>query len=103
MESKGAVQGVQQAAGYDDSHKWSLRLCWLMVCVANMKCSFSEWRCRRDSQCVAIWKRCDGVQDCKDLTDEMGCRAYTNNRSILYNSLYTRCQEKCSLNMSRLL
>ena len=43
-----------------------------------MECTYTEWRCLYFKQCVSLWKRCDGIKDCGDFTDEQGCGALTS-------------------------
>jgi len=36
-------------------------------------CTGDEWQCFTGNECVWAYKHCDGVADCKDKSDEVGC------------------------------
>lgn len=38
------------------------------------RCSRFEFECQQLHKCIPNWKRCDGVRDCQDSTDERNCR-----------------------------
>lgn len=41
-----------------------------------LNCTSSQFRCADGSACIGSRFRCDGVVDCKDNSDEAGCRKY---------------------------
>ncbi|KAL8566702.1 hypothetical protein ACOMHN_050351 [Nucella lapillus] len=40
-------------------------------------CPDSHFQCPPDGYCLPVFVRCNGVTDCQDRTDEMGCEQYT--------------------------
>lgn len=41
-----------------------------------LNCTSSQFKCADGSACINSRYRCDGVYDCKDNSDEAGCRKY---------------------------
>lgn len=37
------------------------------------KCGNNHFFCLRDKTCIPAYRRCDGVTDCSDTSDEVGC------------------------------
>lgn len=37
------------------------------------KCGKNHFFCLRDKTCITAYRRCDGVTDCSDTSDEVGC------------------------------
>lgn len=36
-------------------------------------CLPSEFQCKSKSQCIPIFRQCDGISDCRDESDEKYC------------------------------
>ena len=45
----------------------------LFTVLISASCSAGEFPCVLSEQCVPIEKRCNGVKECKDGTDELHC------------------------------
>ncbi len=69
-------------------HQWEVRgdPCFggdagsgVQVTLSLDACTPTEYNCM-DGQCIGMEKRCNGVIDCKDLTDEVGCTVYEKSR-----------------------
>lgn len=41
------------------------------------RCSRFEFECQQTKKCVPNWKRCDGLRDCQDSTDELNCPTHS--------------------------
>lgn len=39
-----------------------------------MQCGMFQWSCASKDQCIPIFWKCDGEKDCKDQSDEAGCK-----------------------------
>ncbi|XP_063292297.1 sortilin-related receptor isoform X2 [Pelobates fuscus] len=37
------------------------------------RCQTAEFECKKWTYCIPDWKRCDGIRDCQDGTDELHC------------------------------
>ena len=56
----------------------------VVTCNHACKCNFvsvtcktpENYLCRSDEKCVPVTLKCDGVIDCDDGSDEMGCTEY---------------------------
>lgn len=45
------------------------------TCIAN--CTEGQFRCGgSDDRCISVFWKCDGEKDCRDGSDEMGCRKF---------------------------
>lgn len=44
-----------------------------MLCGLHVLCRDDEFKCRNDGACISNVKVCNGVEDCPDGTDELGC------------------------------
>ncbi|XP_070808754.1 LOW QUALITY PROTEIN: sortilin-related receptor [Pituophis catenifer annectens] len=63
------------------------------------RCSRFEFECQQTKKCVPNWKRCDGLKDCQDSTDELNCPTHS---TLLCPSGF-RCEdgEACIMKMER--
>lgn len=69
----------------------------MFLFLANSTCNPSEFKCD-GRKCLSNSKRCDGVVDCRDYTDEKNCRKFLIDQ---YRSTTRYCgvNQKCSLKM----
>ena len=67
---------------------------YFTVCLININiaCPNSAFRCKDQTKCIGIEKRCDGIPDCDDASDENGCSKAIKYRttilSFILNILY---------------
>ena len=52
---------------------YSLNFLILEASTSNYSCEVNEWQCLSGNECVKAEYHCDGVADCKDKSDEVGC------------------------------
>ena len=55
-----------------------LKLCIHIFCVLE-RCRSDEFQCRSDRSCINRDDYCNGVRDCSDGSDEVGCRKYISS------------------------
>lgn len=48
-------------------------------------CKAGEFACLISEQCIPINKRCDGITECQDETDERDCEGKINKSKIKKN------------------
>lgn len=51
--------------------------CSGILCTLEFVCASYQFACASGDQCVSSSYRCDGVFDCRDHSDEQGCRKFT--------------------------
>ena len=44
--------------------------------VSNHSCATNEWQCQSGDECIKTEYHCDGLADCTDVSDEVGCGKY---------------------------
>lgn len=42
-------------------------------CQANIKCAKWQFACQNGKNCIYLTRKCDGLADCKDGSDEKAC------------------------------
>jgi len=57
-------------------------------------CSWNEYRCE-NGQCISQYRRCDGIRDCYDGSDERYCATYTTARATTRSVTTTRSLSDC--------
>jgi len=70
-------------------------------CLANVTCSADEFQCEA-GYCIPDELVCDGYVQCKDLSDERGCRQYIPYESCHLAVNQSFCQIKTRVNQLRL-
>ena len=49
------------------------------------QCGVKEFQCRNKEKCVDYERRCDGVVDCVDKSDEIGCCEWVAKGGLIEN------------------
>ncbi|XP_050777882.1 sortilin-related receptor isoform X4 [Gopherus flavomarginatus] len=63
------------------------------------RCSRFEFECQQLRKCIPNWKRCDGLRDCQDGTDEMNCP--THSTLSCPNGYKCKDEEACIMTTER--
>ncbi|XP_032658219.1 sortilin-related receptor isoform X2 [Chelonoidis abingdonii] len=63
------------------------------------RCSRFEFECQQLRKCIPNWKRCDGLRDCQDGTDEMNCP--THSSLSCPNGYKCKDEEACIMTTER--
>ena len=64
---------------------------YLHLFLASVSCPTRQFGCRDRKQCISKSKKCDGVEDCNDGSDESGCgmlRKILQMQSDAYSDTY---------------
>lgn len=66
-----SVWGIQDNCQYTDIYRSMIKQEYHSR--SQTKCGRKHFFCLRDKTCIAAYRRCDGVTDCSDTSDEVGC------------------------------